>query len=204
MYQFQDETLQKYQKVWYWLEDIFNVELPDKYILSFKRHSTSKAFILAHVYGKKIHGVFINPDHCNRSDEEIIATIAHEFCHAIEISIRNYTGSYHRSEWCRDMGKIGLKPINCSTIPSSEKEVGWKVTHNITDKFRDLIKFRPPECYNLQINKPERKKDKGKNCYICSDPNCEYGVKVWGKKNLRLYCGFCSTNGNLVELVNKI
>jgi predicted SprT family Zn-dependent metalloprotease len=194
VYPFQDETLAKYQLFWNWLQtEVFKIQWNYEYIFSFERHSTARAFIRMHHYDLGKNGIFMNPDSCNRSDEEILSTIAHEFCHALEIN-RGYEQPYHRKTWINDMESIGLKPIKADTL---------RVTHNITDKFRDLIKSRPPECCNLQLNKPERKKDKGKNCYICSDPNCEYDVKVWGKKNLRLYCGFCSTDSNLVELINK-
>lgn len=201
------ELLNEYQKIWDWLKGFYGTTLRgDQYLISFERHATAKAFIRPNEFGEGKHGLYLNPDHCNRSNEEIIATLVHEFCHSIEISDRGYQGKYHRKVWAEDMHKIGLKTLNCDiefSPGNTPFTTGWNVTHNLTNEFRAIIAQIPNFKKPLQLNFEQKPKYKGKLRYRCSNPKCEYSVQVWGKQNLLLYCGFCSEPDELVTLVVK-
>lgn len=172
------------------------------------------------------HEISLTPTTLYRTPIEIFSTLVHEMCHLWQWEFGNPSRSgYHNKEWAAKMMEIGLIPSN--TGQPGGKQTGQQMTHYIEKDGRYQKAFeRMPERYILPFTsldgevmksllagagtsgtdddeEDERKKrlrklrpvSRKKTKYSC--PGCK--VNVWGKPGLRLICGDCNEDFEVVS-----
>lgn len=184
--------------------DYFNTELfagvlPPAFI-TLHRHKGARGYFAPERFNARAgdanaHEIALNPDtFSDRTDAEILSTLAHEMCHHWQQSCgRPPRKCYHDRQWAAKMKEIGLQPT--TTGDASGKETGAKVTHMIVagGRFdvavRRLIAdgFRLSWQSDAEWGNDREKKAASKTKFTC--PECEQNA--WGKPDTLLICGVC-------------
>lgn len=142
--------------------------------------------------------ISMNPECFNRTDKEVLSTLAHEMAHLWQSRFgKGKSGGrgYHDKEWGSKMDSIGLRPSSDGT--ETGKRTGFSMTHRIieggpfdraSDKWLEMsgasiALVRASDLRNRMKPGP----NKNKISYQCQ--SC--GAKVWGKSDLNIVCGDC-------------
>lgn len=129
----------------------------------------------------------------NRSDEEILSTLAHEMVHLWQEHFGEHIPkkNYHNKEWAAKMKTIGLIP-SADGAPGG-KETGQNMTHYVEPggKFQTvckefLVSGSAISWDEIQYPKDEKKRT-SKTKFTC--PDC--GMNAWAKSTANLMCGVC-------------
>jgi hypothetical protein len=145
--------------------------------------------------GKKVSELELNPDNFNdRSDLDILSTIAHEMAHVYQHHIldEHPRNGYHDKTWGLVMKDVGLYPSN--TGEQGGKETGQQMTHWIIQggKFEiaaGAFLLNHKLNWNSIPKPPKEKGEKKKNREKFTCPSCM--SSVWGKSSLNIMCGDC-------------
>lgn len=179
-----------------WLNrDLFHGELLQAVIV-FHRKKGAKGYFWSGMWHDKANNSAVDeialvPELLDRSDMEVLSTLAHEMVHQWQFAFGKPSRSgYHNREWADMMIEIGLHPTTDGTALG--KETGQKCTHYIiaNDRFhqsaeRFLTDRKVVNWIGLPVAKKESKA-KNKVKYTCS---C--GNNVWGKAGLNIVCSEC-------------
>src|SRR5579864_2409835 len=153
---------------------------------------------------RHVHELALNPDgFTGRSDKEILSTLVHEMVHVWqETHGKAPRRCYHDKQWATRMWEVGLQAS--STGAPGGKTTGQHVSHYIIkggsfDKAYELLKATGYELRHQ--SRPEEPaeaaaKKASKTKYTC--PEC--GQNAWAKPAAMLYCGFCTTEDDLVTM----
>lgn len=154
--------------------------------------------------GKKTtHEIALNPMAFDRSDKDIVATLAHEMVHAWQQEHGNPgRARYHNAEWARKMEEIGLCPSD--TGKPGGKKTGDSMTHYIMDggvydaAWRELRRrgFRL-SWTDAAVESPKKVGGPTRSKYQC--PDC--GLNAWARDEARLVCGECEVDMRAVGRV---
>lgn len=141
----------------------------------------------------KAHEIALNPDTFeDRTDAEILSTLAHEMAHLWQAVFgKPSRNGYHNAEWAARMKAIGLVPYN---VNQPDKETGQKCSHTIKPggAFEHVAGallasgFRLTwEGWSGPVMEGTTTPNRNKTPYTC--PGC--GARIWGKPGLNLICG---------------
>lgn len=156
----------------------------------------SSAHKLVGTLGDTKSEIALNPDTFDRTDSEILATLAHEMCHHWQHTEGHpgKTRGYHNGEWATKMKSIGLSPLSATT---GSKGTGVNVTHEIviSGKYyaavtEFLVKYTDFDLsYSSKPIELEKPTTYTKHSFRYECPKC----KVWAKapKNTKLVCENC-------------
>lgn len=201
--------------------ELFSGELPECLINLSRKNGAAGFFSPASwVKGNKhtgmqIHEISINPDHILSDDMEWHQTLVHEMCHLWQQEFGSPSRKcYHDKQWADKMELCGLTPS--STHRPGGKRTGQRMGDYPTpggvflDAYAEACKiFSLPykqrsalakEAYYLHAGTdtgnvvmlpalPANGKQGVKATYVCG---C--GNKVWGRPELNIVCGSCSTS----------
>jgi predicted SprT family Zn-dependent metalloprotease len=208
----------------YMNERLFKNELPKCMIVITRKNQTFGYFSPeSWINEKKVKSdeIAINPTLFKKFPLlEILQTVAHEMCHLWQYHFGSPSRrTYHNKEWAEKMIQIGLMPSD--TGKEGGKMVGQKMgdypikgglfsdlAEEILEKeyFSKLWYDRSSyvtavssdengneeESENEEGEEEEKKKTRYK--YSCS---C--GINVWGKKDLKIICGSCGMDFEMVD-----
>lgn len=184
----------------YFNAEFFHNEIPEiVFILDYRKHTNFGYFHFKKLKHseKEISIISMNPDCFNRENIDIMATIAHEMCHALDCQ-RNSKAAftrYHSKTWGAIMESIGLIPSNDGTPEG--KKTGVNMHHYIyadglfDRKAREFIANHnniflfSGVCHKVEKSASDRNKVK----YQCG---CE--TKIWGKPGLNIHCNECNSD----------
>lgn len=138
--------------------------------------------------------IAMNPETFNRTDIEILSTLAHEMCHLWQHHHGKPTrNGYHNKEWAAKMRAIGLIP-SASGQPGG-KPTGQRMTHYIDPSglfaahAASLISAGFALRWQANANPGGASATKkNKITYTCA--GC--GQNAWAKPGARLICGDCA------------
>ena len=145
-----------------------------------------------------VHELALNPDtFSDRSDEEILSTLAHEMAHVWQQTHGTAPRrSYHDREWAAKMKEIGLQPS--TTGEPGGKETGQSMTHYIIagDPYAKAYAKLKAKGFQLHwqsapAGKEAKAKKASKTKFTC--PDC--GQNAWAKADALLICGACYEDG---------
>lgn len=197
------------QEAFDWLNrDLFNAELPQA-IIVLHRKKNAKGYFWAEMWRnqsndseatEKVDEIALTPEYLDRSDIEVLSTLAHEMVHLWQFHCGKPSRSgYHNRQWADKMIEIGLQPTTDGTPQG--KETGQKCTHFIigNDRFHRsmetfLAERKVINWIGLPIF-PKEAKAKNKVKYTCS----ACGSCVWGKLGLSIVCGICEESYQVQE-----
>lgn len=177
---------------------LFGGKLPDAFIV-YSRQSHSRGHFADDRYSAR-NGKFrkpeisLNPDaFVDRTDEQIISTLAHEMVHLQQYRFgKPSKRGYHNREWASLMKAIGLMPSNTGAVGG--KETGSQMTYFILPDGAYQRAFKALAAtgwrLNLQstITAGAEKKPASKVKFTC--PGC--GSNMWGKPDSLDICGECN------------
>lgn len=182
--------------------DLFGGQLPQT-LITLNRHPKARGYFKAESFhSRKVtdavtHEIALNPDTFeDRTDEEILSTLAHEMCHLWQQEFGTPPRRcYHDREWAAKMEEIGLCPSD--TAAPGGKRTGQHVSHYIIEggAFAEVIKH---ELAGVSLNwqsqaptgaaaKTRKAKAASKTKYSC--PECQQNA--WAKPGANLICGDC-------------
>ena len=145
----------------------------------------------------------MNPSYIGRENlTETLSTLVHEMCHVWQhhFGDKKSRSSYHNKEWGAQMKKVGLMPS--TTGKPGGAETGRQMHHYMIDGgvfeiccmrlLADDFHFSWFEAKPIQIKNSngadkEKTKKRKYSCRVC-------GAVVWGKADLHIVCGKCSSN----------
>jgi predicted SprT family Zn-dependent metalloprotease len=207
-----------WQEAYDFLNDhLFASSLPDV-LVTLQRHHGARGYFAPERFGarggatlaavftgqKAVHELAMNPDtFADRTDEEILSTLAHEMAHVWQQSHgRAPRRCYHDKQWAEKMKEIGLQPTD--TGEPGGKETGQRVTHIIVQGGRYQRAYTKLAARGFRLrwqSQPEpaaaKKKAASKTKYTC--PEC--GANAWAKPETELLCGECSEGRNHVAMI---
>lgn len=181
--------------------ELFDGQLP-MVIITLQRKANTKGYYRHDGFasrgedGSKVSEIALNPSvFSERTDEEILSTLAHEMCHLWQFKFGDPgSGRYHNTEWACKMKEIGLQPV-----AANGKETGQKVTHEIVEggafntsistflEGRSLLWQATDGDGSDGKTKSGEPKKKSKVKYTC--PDCQQNA--WAKPESNLMCGDC-------------
>lgn len=174
---------------------IFAGELPQP-ILTLSYHRSAYGYFRNECFtddndSDKLDEISLNPwTFEDRTNEEILSTLAHEMVHLWQHTFGTPKKTHHDKEWASKMEEIGLMPS--STGLPGGKRTGRNVSHFIIDDettaFKKAIKTIDFELEIIGKMGPKISKGSRRSKYTC--PQCE--VNAYGKKELSLICGSCN------------
>lgn len=135
-------------------------------------------------------------EHLSRPFKEVCGTLLHEMVHLwnLQNNIKDTSrgGTYHNKRFKVEAEKRGL-------IIEQDEKYGWCITHlaEDTESYIEHINFTGFDLHRTKIAKVDGKKAKKTSSsrkYIC--PLC--GQSIRATKELRVLCGECSTENELV------
>jgi hypothetical protein len=108
------------------------------------------------------HELALNPDTFeNRTDEEILSTLAHEMAHVWQQTFgKPSRRCYHNRQWAAKMKEIGLQPSD--TGAPGGKETGQLVTHYIVPNGRFSNAYARLESEGFRLHWQSRTKLMGR------------------------------------------
>lgn len=130
-----------------------------------------------------------------RTDREILSTLVHEQAHLWQHHFGKPKKTHHDKEWATKMEELGLMPS--STGQPGGRRTGRRVSHYIIDGGAyDLAQKKCKITINWagMMRGDEGKKSRKRTKYCC--PECE--TNLYGKAELSIICGSCSTPRNPV------
>lgn len=154
--------------------------------------------------GVKAHEININPMHLKQGDREMCQTLVHEMVHLWQYEFGTPSrAGYHNNEWADKMEEVGLMPS--STGEAGGKRTGQKMADYPIEGGMFLRIFStmperlllPFKSFEETVKSGSKPKAKSKIKYTC--PSCD--TNAWGKPNLKLICGGCYGNGEVVEML---
>lgn len=178
---------------------LFNKELPDC-LITLQRSANSKGYYCHGRFASRadksqVDEIAMNPDTFeNRSDVDILSTLAHEMCHLWQqhLGPKPPKGRYHDKIWGTQMIAIGLIPSN--TGEPGGKRTGQSMTHYIQPggKFeticQNFLGKKSAMLFNsAPLSTAAAKSNNSKIKYTC--PTCD--ANAWGKPALNILCGDC-------------
>jgi SprT-like family len=114
---------------------LFDGKLPDAFI-TYQRHAHTRGYFSEDRFSArdgefKKPEIALNPDtFIERSDEQIVSTLAHEMTHLRQYRFGKPSArGYHNKEWAAMMKEIGLQPSSTGAVGG--KETGQRVSHYI-------------------------------------------------------------------------
>jgi SprT-like family len=146
-----------------------------------------------------VHELALNPDcFVDRTDEEIISTLAHEMTHVWQQTHGKVPRrSYHDRQWAGKMKEIGLQPS--TTGAPGGKETGQSVTHYIISGGAYARAYAKLKAGGFQLHwqsapagTDARAKRASKTKFTC--PECSQNA--WAKPDALLVCGACYDEGD--------
>ncbi len=177
--------------------ELFNGTLPQVFV-TLQRHANAKGYFSPNRFqGRsekvKAHELALNPDiFTDRSDEEILSTLAHEMVHVWQQTYgKPPRSSYHDRQWAAKMKETGLYPT--STGEPGGKETGQSLSHYIIPGGKYEIAYAKLAASGFRLTWQSvsrtdgRKKAASKTRYSC--PYC--GTNAWAKPQTALICGAC-------------
>jgi predicted SprT family Zn-dependent metalloprotease len=151
---------------------------------------------------QKTDEIALNPDtFADRTDREILSTLAHEMAHMWQHHCGEPSRSgYHNSEWADEMERIGLKPSD--TGAEGGRRTGQRVTHYIVEGgpfdmaaslfLADHVAVDWASAGGgAEKGKAARASAKSKTKYTC--PAC--GQNAWAKPGAMLACANVDEHG---------
>jgi predicted SprT family Zn-dependent metalloprotease len=190
------EQFEAYQKIFdYMNQKLFGGSVPPC-LLNFSRKAKTYGFFVRDQWqsgDQKTHEISLNPTHlARRPTVETVSTLVHEMCHLWQhVYGKPGRGGYHNKEWAEKMEAIGLMPSD-TEVPGGKK-IGDKVSHYVMKggpyekAFEEMPKEYLLPWVSVEIDKESKIMKKNKLTYQC--PSC--GMKVWGKPSLKIVCGEC-------------
>ena len=187
--------------------DFFNAQLfggtLPHVLVTLQRHAKARGYFSPERFSGRIekmavHELALNPDSfTERSDEEILSTLAHEMAHVWQQTHGTVPRrSYHDRQWAAKMKEIGLQPS--TTGAPGGKETGQSVTHYIIPGGGYAKAYVKLKARGFQVHwqsAPEGKEAKAKKAsktkFTC--PDC--GQNAWAKPDALLICGTCYDDG---------
>lgn len=119
---------------------LFGTQLPDC-LITLQRKGQARGYFHRSRFGSRdgsnvTDEIALNPaEFANRSDEEVLSTLAHEMVHCWQAQYGNPSRSgYHNREWADKMLEIGLIPS--ATGKTGGAQVGQRMTHYIVEHGR--------------------------------------------------------------------
>lgn len=202
----------------YYNRELFAGALPHVYV-TVARKAHSRGYFHADRFESRAskaraHELCLNPDHFERTTEQILSTLVHEMCHVWQQEHgKPGRGGYHNLEWARKMFEVGLNPSSTGK-PGGEK-TGQKVSHWIVPegRFAEVTEVLLAGGFTLNwksedlrresagARKQRKAKAASKTKFTC--PDC--GGAVWGKPETIVICGVCHEEaGEVVHLVPEL
>ena len=195
-----DETYGSFYEAYRWLNlGLFEEQLPDC-LITMQRSKRSRGYFSSERFGSR-HGatelvdeIALNPRaFIDRSDREIISTLAHEMVHLWQFHFgKPGRGRYHNKQWAAKMIEIGLIPSH--TGAPGGKQTGQAVTHYILDGGRfdkewELL-VENDFVLRYQDRSAMRPVGSGQGQGALPCPSCD--IHVWGKPDLHIACLACN------------
>jgi hypothetical protein len=191
--------------------DFFNVQLfacaLPNVLVTFQRHAHTRGYFCADRFSPRIgngkaHELAMNPDaFTNRSDEEILSTLAHEMVHVWQqVYGKPGRGRYHNREWANKMKVIGLYP-SASGQPGG-KETGSSVSHYILPAGPYAAAYTALEQtgFKLQWQSTRPTKDRERSLRSKTKFTCaRCGQNAWAKPTAALGCCACGPGAVRME-----
>jgi predicted SprT family Zn-dependent metalloprotease len=173
-------------------------------LVTLQRHAKTRGYFSAERFRGRIenaaaHELAMNPDtFADRTDEEILSTLAHEMVHVWQQSHgKPPRQAYHDRQWAAKMKEIGLQPS--ATGEPGGKETGQHMSHYIVRGGGYALAFAKLAAKGWRLDwqsMPEgitaKKKKASKTKFSC--PDC--GQNAWGKPDTLLVCGVCYDDGD--------
>lgn len=198
--------------------DFFNAKLFDNslphVLVTLQRHANARGYFVAERFtdradqANKVHELAMNPDtFTDRTDEEILSTLAHEMAHVWQQTHGTPPRrSYHDREWAQKMKEIGLQPS--TTAEPGGKETGQSVSHYIIAGGRYAAAYAELQSTGLKLTwesaaygSQAAAKKASKTKFTC--PEC--GQNAWGKPECALICGTCyEEDSQIVEMLAEV
>lgn len=178
-------------------KELFSGQLPHV-LVTLQRKANSRGYFAPNRFDARrtksgrAHELAMNPDTFrDRSDKDILSTLAHEMAHVWQQSFgKPSRNGYHNTEWARKMKEIGLQPSH--TGEPGGNETGSHMTHYILGdglytKVCDKLLSK-----GLKLNwqsQPEMKISLRSSKTKFSCPECNQNA--WAKPTANLLCGNC-------------
>ncbi|HEX3747690.1 MAG TPA: SprT-like domain-containing protein [Bryobacteraceae bacterium] len=184
----------EFQKAYAFLNDeLFEGALPN-ILVTLQRLSRAHGYFSPNRFSNReadisVHEIALNPDgFVNRTDEEIISTLAHEMVHLWQHAYgKPGRRGYHNLQWAKKMKEVGLQPSD--TGEENGKETGERVSHYIVGGGPFSKAYKKLEAKGIQLHwQSIPKRGAGKTKFSCS--NC--GQNAWAKPDAWLLCGACN------------
>lgn len=190
--------------------ELFNNTLP-AVLITLQRKSGAAGYFSPDRFRGRLddsaaHELALNPDSfLNRSDEEILSTLAHEMVHVWQETHGDPPRrSYHDRRWAAKMREIGLQPSHDGK--PGGKETGQHVSHYILPDgpfartcrgLLNQIGFRLHWQSSPARGASAVTKLASKTKYTC--PVC--GQNAWAKPGAKLFCGGTEPCGTFIEML---
>lgn len=184
---------------------LFESSLP-QVLITLQRHRGARGYFSPKRFQRReksrerIHEVALNPDcFINRTDEEILSTLAHEMVHVWQQEHGHPgRGRYHNREWAARMRTIGL-------MPSTTGKPGGGITGDCVSHYilegrpfvaacldflgRYRLVWESATALNADSGSPlGTVRTQTRTKFTC--PNC--GLNVWAKPDALIDCHRCS------------
>ena len=188
-------------------QELFGGELPTC-LITLHRRPKSRGYFIGDNFSsliledEKTSEIALNPDTFkNRSNKDILSTLAHEMVHLWQhIFGKPSRSGYHNAEWGKKMQAVGLMPSD--TGQPGGKKTGDRMTHYIVAggpfdvaataflaRYGQAILWssgRSSEVNSVNAKRKE-KSAKSKTKFLC--PTCDQAA--WAKPTSNLICGDC-------------
>lgn len=194
------ETYDRLQYLYDYLNrHLFDSELPGC-LLTLQRRKRTYGFFSRNRFtrqdGERTDEIALNPAHFKgRSNEEILATLAHEMVHQWQHHYgKSGRGSYHNRQWAEKMKSIGLQPTD--TGEEGGKETGERVFHFITpgglfEKTATRLSSKGLAVHWVELPQPAKTSRKSPDSdsdegitrsgerlkYVCTFPECGQSLR---------------------------
>jgi len=180
---------------------LFAGQLPDC-LITLQRKKGARGYFWGAIFTARAGAgqtdeIAMNPEMFDRTDIEILSTLAHEMVHLWQHHFGKPTrAAYHNKEWAAKMRFIGLVPS--ATGQPGGKPTGQRMTHYIEPsgpfaaEAARLITGGFVLRWQAQgqgdgASATAKKKNKSKTKYTC----CDCGQNAWARPDARLLCGDC-------------
>lgn len=174
-----------------------------------KGYYSNRRFVKSSLDGSNRSEIALNPDYFGVvSDIEVLSTLVHEMCHMkMDLIGKQCANGYHDRLWAKEMLRVGLIPTNNGKENGSQ--TGYYMTQLIdkdgffqyaTEKLINegfKISYYDKSCLKEQSSFEKREKRKRKVV-----PKFKYSCgcsTVWGIGGLKLKCGLCGRDFEIVE-----
>lgn len=183
--------------------NLFADRLRGQALITLQRRGRSRGFVSPEKFvdratGKRVHELALNPGYFpGMSDTDILAQLAHEMCHVLQL-VKGTAGrrGFHNEDWADTMESIGLTPTatgvaggaRTGEIVSQVVDEGpfKAVCTRLLAGGRRLVRFE--DKADQKTEKAKKAKAASHTAFVC--PACERQVR--GVPTSFVLCGHCN------------